>query len=128
MTGMAKPTFPPSIPRLVGPTQSSYDVGYGKPPVSTRFRPGQSGNPLGRPKGAKNKLPGLSDERLKIIVIEEAYRTISVREGEKTVSIPMAKAVVRSLAVSAAKGNNRAALLFTQLVKIVEQENKNSFF
>jgi uncharacterized protein DUF5681 len=29
-------------------------VGYGRPPLMTRFRPGQSGNPRGRPKGARN--------------------------------------------------------------------------
>jgi Family of unknown function (DUF5681) len=29
-------------------------IGYGKPPKSTRFRPGISGNPKGRPKGSKN--------------------------------------------------------------------------
>ncbi len=30
------------------------EVGYGKPPVHTRFKPGQSGNPRGRPKGQRN--------------------------------------------------------------------------
>jgi hypothetical protein len=30
------------------------DVGYGKPPKDSRFRPGQSGNPKGRPKTSKN--------------------------------------------------------------------------
>ena len=29
-------------------------IGYGKPPRSTQFRPGVSGNPRGRPKGSKN--------------------------------------------------------------------------
>ena len=29
-------------------------VGYGRPPVRTRFKPGQSGNPRGRPKGSKS--------------------------------------------------------------------------
>ena len=29
---------------------NSYSVGYGKPPEGTRFKPGQSGNPKGRPK------------------------------------------------------------------------------
>ena len=33
------------------------DVGYGKPPASTRFRKGQSGNPKGRPRGRRNQLP-----------------------------------------------------------------------
>jgi hypothetical protein len=31
-----------------------YPVGRGKPPVHTQFRPGESGNPKGRPKGHKN--------------------------------------------------------------------------
>jgi hypothetical protein len=29
-------------------------VGYGRPPDATKFKPGQSGNPKGRPKGSKN--------------------------------------------------------------------------
>src|SRR5205807_1912426 len=31
-----------------------YDVGFGKPPKASRFRAGQSGNPLGRPKRSEN--------------------------------------------------------------------------
>jgi len=37
--------------------ESSYDVGYGRTPVSTRFQKGQSGNPRGRPKGSKQRPP-----------------------------------------------------------------------
>lgn len=31
-----------------------YDVGYGRPPKATQFKKGQSGNPRGRSKGARN--------------------------------------------------------------------------
>jgi hypothetical protein len=33
---------------------AAYKVGYGKPPQHTRFAPGRSGNPKGRPKGVRN--------------------------------------------------------------------------
>ena len=35
-------------------TSPPYDVGYGKPPVETRFRKGRSGNPKGRGKGSRD--------------------------------------------------------------------------
>lgn len=36
------------------PPAPDYAVGYRKPPRHRRFKPGQSGNPNGRPKGAKS--------------------------------------------------------------------------
>jgi hypothetical protein len=94
--------------------------------VETRFRPGKSGNPPGRPKGSKNskKLPALHEERLKTIILEEAYRKVSVNDARGPVTIPMAQAVIRSLAVNAAKGNQRAQRLFAELLASVETANK----
>ena len=40
-----------------GKSEMNHQVGYGKPPQNTQFQPGVSGNPKGRPKGAKNKSP-----------------------------------------------------------------------
>lgn len=108
--------------KLAPPTD--YDVGFGKPPTGSRFKPGQSGNPKGRPKGSKNKRPGLHEERMKDIILDEAYREISVRDGDRSVSIPMAQAVVRSMAVNAAKGQHRAQRLFSELLAATETSRK----
>ena len=35
-------------------SEQRYEVGRGKPPVHTRWKPGQSGNPGGRPKHSRN--------------------------------------------------------------------------
>jgi hypothetical protein len=108
------------------PGRESYEVGYAKPPEKTRFRPGQSGNPWGRPKGSGKRkgIPALNEERLKTIILEEAYRTISVNDARGPVTIPMAQAVIRSLAVNAAKGNQRAQRLFAELVASTESANR----
>jgi hypothetical protein len=117
----------PFAQRNLPAKQGDYDVGYGKPPLTTRFRRGQSGNPSGRRKGSIKKrpaLPALNDERLKTIILEEAYRSISINDPNGQFDIPIAQAVVRSLAVNAAKGNQRAQRLFTELLTSVERDNK----
>ena len=108
------------------PGTQPYEVGYAKPPAHSRFRPGSSGNPRGRPRGSKNRprLPALNEERLKTIVLEEAYRTVNVNDASGPISLPMAQAVMRSLAVNAAKGNQRAQRLFAELLSSVERDNK----
>jgi hypothetical protein len=42
--------------------ESGYKVGYGKPPLHSRFQPGQSGNPAGRPKGRQTLARDLYEE------------------------------------------------------------------
>ena len=101
-----------------------YEVGYGKPPKSTRFVKGRSGNPKGRPKGAKNHTPALHEERFKTILMEEAYRPVKVTEGSKEITIPIAQAIVRSMAVNAVRGDQRSQKAFTDRVSWVEADNK----
>lgn len=100
---------------------TEYEIGYGKPPEQTRFKPGRSGNPAGRPKGAKNKSVNRTQERFKDIILEEAYRDVKINDGNRQVSIPMAQAVVRSLAVNAAKGNTRAQRFFRKCLPAQRQ-------
>jgi hypothetical protein len=56
--------------------------------------------------------------------MEEAYRTIKVSEGKRQINIPMAKAVIRALAVNAARGQLRSQQAFTKLLSETEHARK----
>src|SRR5947208_1821814 len=59
-----------------------YEVGKGRPPKYTRFKPGVSGNPSGRPKGAKNvaTLAKAELNRKVTATVNGAKRRLSVAE------------------------------------------------
>ncbi len=99
---------------------SSGAVGYGRPPREHQFAPGQSGNPKGRPKGAKNKPPKAWQGRLLQIAQAEAFREIPVREGEATVRMPLVQAVLRSAGLSALKGKVGAQRLVLEVAREAE--------
>jgi len=99
-----------------------YEVGYGKPPASHRFEKGRSGNPNGRPKSSKNR-PKALDPALQptdSLVLEEAYRPVTIREGEKVIELPAIQAAVRSLAIAAMKGSRLSQRVLADLVRQVE--------
>lgn len=78
---------------------SNYEVGYGRPPAHTRFKPGKSGNPKGRPKGAR----GLNTLARELLTARVPVRTAS---GEK--KMHRIEAVLHKTFELALKGNPRA--------------------
>jgi len=89
-------------------------VGYGRPPRAHQFKPGQSGNPKGRPKGRKNEATML-DELL--------FQRIPVRQGGRDLRMTVIEAIFRRLAEDSLKGNIKAAgFLFNRLSAISSEQ------
>ena len=104
------------------PVKAGYEVGYARPPAEHRFAKGASGNPKGRPRGAKNK-PRQYDpaqQPTDNMILHEAYRPVTIREGEKTIELPAIQAAMRSLAISAMKGSRLSQRALAELVRTVE--------
>jgi hypothetical protein len=84
-----------------------YEIGYGKPPKHSRFKPGQSGNPKGREKGSKG---------LRKIIDEETRAHETIRIGRKNVKAPRIVQTIRTLAIRAANGDLKAQQFLVPLV------------
>jgi hypothetical protein len=90
-----------SRPRVrIRPVRSDDDIGYGRPPRAHQFKPGQSGNPKGRPKGARNEAT---------ILHELLNRKISIREGGRTRKITVLEAILLRFTEDSLKGNTKSA-------------------
>jgi hypothetical protein len=87
---------------------SDYKIGYCKPPKSTRFKPGISGNPKGRPKvsGARNVRRDLQQVFLQEIIVENG--------GSKQL-MPALTVLHEKLLREALKGHLKAAALAVRL-------------
>ena len=85
-----------------------WEIGYGQPPKKGQFKKGQSGNPKGRPKGAKN---------LKTALEQELKATITVKEGGTIKTVSKTEALAMSIINKAVSGDTKSAQLATTLIK-----------
>jgi hypothetical protein len=83
-------------------------VGYCSPPETSRFKPGQSGNPSGRCKGSKN---------FKTLFQQILNEEISLRDGEGVKKVTKGEAVRRSVVVGALKGDTRSLGMLLRLAE-----------
>ena len=94
-----------------------YEVGYGKPPRQTRFAKGQSGNPRGRPSGAKNLSTLLSDALNETVVVTEngGRRKVSKRQ-----------AIITQLVNRSATADFRAIKILLDIMREIEVQNESA--
>jgi hypothetical protein len=91
-----------------------YEVGFGKPPKTTRFKPGQSGNPRGRSKGSKN---------FKTQLIEELTMKVRVVENGQALVMTKLEAAIKTLMNKVLAGDMRATRMLFELVGKHDTEN-----
>jgi hypothetical protein len=81
-------------------SKDDYTVGKGKPPTKTRFKPGQSGNYAGRPKGSKN---------FRTDFLEELQLKIEITEGGKKQQVTKQRAIIKRMINGAMSGESKSA-------------------
>ena len=79
--------------------KADYEVGYGRPPVATRFKPGNNCNPRGRPKQKKTVSQ----------LIDEAMNTkVRITVDGKARIMTKQQVVIHNLVNAAARGDRKA--------------------
>jgi hypothetical protein len=87
--------------------QRDYEIGFGRPPKATRFKPGESGNPRGRPKGSRP---------VGAVLQEVLRQRIPVTENGRTRRLPALEVMLRRLANEAMRSEPSAVKLMLSLV------------
>lgn len=98
-----------------------YEVGYGRPPATHRFKPGCSGNPKGRPKAKRG---------LGLQIHDTLSEEITIKKGNKRKRVSKAKAIIEVHVQKAMSGNVAALRALTPFFRdelAKESVNNESF-
>ena len=93
---------------------SDYEMGYMKPPKSGQFKPGQSGNPKGRPVGSKNTYKLLDD------VVNEK---VQITKNGKPIKITKKVAMLLQATNKAAQGDLKALQILLPMMTAADDKN-----
>ena len=96
--------------------QVSSSVGYKSPPQHTQFKPGQSGNPKGRPK----KSTSLTE-----VIGKEVGRRVQIVINGKRQKVSMLEAIVKQHLTKAAGGDPKSVAILFSLLKDIQPGTKN---
>ena len=96
--------MPPETPR-------DYVVGYGKPPVHSRFQKGRSGNPKGRPRGRRN---------MSTLLSATLNGWVTVVENGRRKKITKRQAIVTQLVNKSASADLKATQIVLAMLRDVE--------
>ena len=80
--------------------EDNYEVGYKKPPKTSQFKKGKSGNPKGRPKKSKNLNTLLNNELDEVVTVREQGKVIQLSKRELMVKKMVHEAVNGKLAAT----------------------------
>ena len=92
-------------------------VGYKKPPRRTQFKPGQSGNPKGRPKKPKT----VAD-----VFLKQVSKSVAISIGGKVQKKSMLEAIAMKLINKAANGDAKSATLVFNALKPLDDHQGNN--
>jgi len=98
------------------PPETDYEVGYKKPPLHSRFKPGRAGNPGGRKKQADD---------FACLFTEALNETVTITENGRPRTISKRELLVKQVVDQAAKGEPKAFPRFFRLMAEIDRERKS---